>query len=224
MKVAGISGSPRGKNSSTLRLVEAALEGARQAGAAVEIVDIAKLRINDCKDCGICHRKGRCEQDDDYCYVLDRIAGSDGIVLGSPAYFDSVTARMKTLMDRMSDVIHCQQLRGKYGFSVCTTGSSGEDRVINYMNDFLITCGACVTGGAGAAIGRDPHAIDRAAEMAHTMGTDLVAAIREKRAYPDQADRHRVVMKWLGERIVANKKSWAHDYFYWAQQGWIQSY
>ncbi|MGA9139561.1 MAG: flavodoxin family protein [Methanocella sp.] len=219
MKVTGIAGSPRGKNSSTLRLMESALAGASQAGAAVEIIDITKLRINYCRGCGTCYSKGVCMQDDDYSYVLDKIAGSDGIVLGSPAYFDSVTAQMKTLMDRMSDVIHCQQLSGKYGFAVCTTGSSGESRVIDYMSDFLVMCGAFATGGVGAAIGSDSRSLDRAADSAHAMGKDLVAAIREKRTYPEQEDRQRKVRKWLREKILANKDSWAHDYFYWTQQG-----
>ncbi len=221
MKVIGIAGSPRGKNSSTLRLMEAVLGGAGQAGAEAEIVDITKLRINYCKGCGTCYSKGRCGQDDDFGYVLDKIAGSDGIVLGSPAYFDSVTAQMKTLMDRMSDVIHCRQLIGKYGFSVCTTGSSGEDLVINYMNDFLIMCGAFVTGGVGAAVSTDPRPMDKAAKAARAMGKDLAAAIREKRAYPEQEASQREIRIHLGERIRANKECWAYDYLYWAQRGWL---
>ncbi|OPY28925.1 MAG: Iron-sulfur flavoprotein [Methanocella sp. PtaU1.Bin125] len=207
----------------TLRLVETALEGARQAGAEVEVVDLASLRIHDCKGCGACYKTGRCPQDDDFGYVMGRIAAADGVVLGSPAYFDSVTPRMMTLMDRMSDAIHCQRLRGRYGCSVCPAGTGGEGRVVGYMNGFLVACGASVTGGTGAALGSDPGAIDRAAEAAHAMGMDLAAAIREKRVYPDQADRHRAIMKWLRCRIVANKEPWAHDYFYWAQQGWLLS-
>lgn len=207
----------------TLRLVETALDGAGQAGAETEVVDLARFRINECKGCGACYKTGRCPQDDDFGYVMDRIASADGVVLGSPAYFDSVTPRMITLMDRMSDAIHCQLLRGRYGCSVCTTGSGGESRVIGYMNDFLIACGASVTGGTGVAVGSDPGAIDRAAEAAHTMGRDLAAAIREKRACSDQAGRHRVIVNWLRRRVVANKELWAHDYFYWAQQGWLLS-
>ena len=176
-------------------------------GLSVEIVDITKLRINYCKGCGTCYGKGRCGQDDDFCYVMDRIAGSDGIVLGSPAYFDSVTAQMKTLMDRMSDVIHCQQLRGKYGCSVCTTGSSGEGLVISYMNDFLIMCGAFVTGGTGAAIGNDTHSLDCATVAAHAMGKDLVAAIQEKRTYADQADRQQENRKRLRGRISGEQRA-----------------
>jgi len=45
MKIVGISSSPRGQNSNTLKLLDAALEGAKEAGAEVESIDVAKLKI-----------------------------------------------------------------------------------------------------------------------------------------------------------------------------------
>jgi multimeric flavodoxin WrbA len=221
MKVTGIIGSPRGKNSSTLRLMEAAIEGASQAGAETEIIDITKLRINFCKGCGACYNHGKCEQDDDFSYVMDKMLKADGIVLGSPSYMDSVTGQMKTLMDRMSDAIHCHQFSGKYGMSVCTTGSSGAELVVNYMNTFLINCGATVIGGATAAVGQKPGSINEAMETAYLMGKDLVAAIREQRTYPEQEAIHKKYREMFGESIKANKEKWAHDYLHWVQRGWV---
>jgi multimeric flavodoxin WrbA len=49
MKIIGIQSSPKGKNSVTLMLLNAAMEGAKEAGAEVEMIDITKLRINYCK-------------------------------------------------------------------------------------------------------------------------------------------------------------------------------
>ena len=42
MKIVGISSSPRGQNSNTLKLLDAALDGAVKAGAEIESIDIAK--------------------------------------------------------------------------------------------------------------------------------------------------------------------------------------
>ncbi|MCD1295389.1 iron-sulfur protein [Methanocella sp. CWC-04] len=221
MKVIGIIASPRGKNSSTLRLLEAAIEGAYQAGAEVEIVDITKFRINYCKGCGSCYSKGECSQEDDFSYVMDKILDSDGIIFGSPNYIDSVTAQMKTLMDRMSDAKHCQLLDGKYGLTISTTGGGGEEMVIRYMNDFLIGCGATVIGGVGAAVGRDPPSINAAMEKAFMMGKDLVSAFSEKRVYPEQEVIHRIFRENFGPTIRVNKEKWAHDYLHWVQKGWV---
>ena len=221
MKVTGIIGSPRGKNSSTLRLMEAAIEGASQAGADTEILDITKLRIGYCKGCGTCYNKGKCDQDDDFSYVIEKMLKADAIILGSPSYIDSVTGQMKTLMDRMSDAIHCQQFSGKYSMSVSTTGSSGVDLVVNYMNTFMINCGATVIGGAGAAIGQKPGSINDAMEKAYLLGKDLVAAAKEHRTYPDQEFVHKRYREMFGESIRANKEKWAHDYLHWVQRGWV---
>jgi multimeric flavodoxin WrbA len=221
MKVTGIIGSPRGKNSSTRRLLDTAIEGVAQSGSDVEVIDITKFRINYCNGCGNCYNKGKCGQDDDLNYIVDKLLASDGMILGSPNYIDSVTAQMKTLMDRLSDAKHCQLFSGKYGFSVSTTGGSGEQLVIRYMNDFLVGCGAYVIGGVGAAVGRDPPSINNAMESSFEMGKDLVSAIKEKRAYPEQEIIHKMFKDNFAPTIRINKEKWAHDYMYWVQKGWI---
>jgi len=54
MKIVGIQSSPRGKNSNTLKLLNAALDGAAEDGAEVEIIDVAKLKIQYCNACNSC--------------------------------------------------------------------------------------------------------------------------------------------------------------------------
>ena len=58
MKIIGLVASPRGEKSSTRKLVAAALEGAASAGASTRIVDMSRLKIGQCKDCGDCFRTG----------------------------------------------------------------------------------------------------------------------------------------------------------------------
>src|SRR5659263_332489 len=48
MKILGINSSPRGKNSRTLKLVNAVLDGAKERGAETELVDIGALDIQYC--------------------------------------------------------------------------------------------------------------------------------------------------------------------------------
>jgi multimeric flavodoxin WrbA len=43
IKIVGIQSSPRGKHNNTLKLLNAALYGASEAGADVESIDIAKM-------------------------------------------------------------------------------------------------------------------------------------------------------------------------------------
>jgi multimeric flavodoxin WrbA len=221
MKILGINSSPRGKNSRTLKLVEAVLDGARQKGAETELVDICKLDIRYCLGCQVCYATGKCIQEDDLSDLWDKILSSDGVVIGSPVYINGVTAQLKTMIDRLADAIHCQMLLGKYGCAVTTAGGSGDKEVLNYMKYFLNQLGVLTVGDVGAVIGRNPSALDAAIGDAVVMGQTLAAAIQKQRHYPNQ---ERVLVErreYFRQLVEANKEAWAHQYDYWMEKGWM---
>jgi multimeric flavodoxin WrbA len=222
MKVLGINASPKGKESQTLRLVVAALDGAEVEGAETELLDICDYNLEFCTACGTCYAKGECIHPDDYEEIFGKILDCDGIVLGSPNYIDSVTAQMKVLFDRMADAIHCQRLSGKYGCSVCTAGGSNEMEVVGYMNRVLTMLGAQVVGGVGVAFRGNPDAILPAEKKAYEMGKVLAEAIRAKRSYPDQEAVLRARRDYFCQLIQVNRERWAHEYDWWVQAGVIK--
>src|SRR5512136_689590 len=158
MKILGINASPRGSKSQTLRLVKAVLDGAKSAGADVELVDVCQLDIEYCNACQVCFKTGACNKKDDFQDLYEKILSSDGMVWGSPNYFRSVTAQMKTLIDRMADAIHCQLFTGKYCCNVATAGH-GHEEVTDYLNAIMINFGAFVVGSSGASMSEGPQAI-----------------------------------------------------------------
>jgi len=219
IKIIGINSSPRGKDSQTLQLVENVLKGAELAGATIELVDVCKLDIKYCIACGVCYQNGKCIYDDDFEALFTKLLESDGIVLGSPVYIYQVTAQLKTLMDRMSDAIHCQKLAGKYGCSVSTAGGSGLDEVNGFMNNFLGTCGALTIGSVGAIAGHDPKAMVSASKDAFDMGIDLVSAIKEGRSYPEQEEALAQRSAFFGGLVMINKDIWVQEYNYLKEKG-----
>ncbi len=221
MRVIGLAASPRGAKSTTRRLVAAAMEGAAGAGASTSIIDVSRLRIGQCKDCGNCYRHGACWQDDDFSYVLDSLLKSDGIVLGSPAYASGVTPEMGALAGRMSEARHCLLLEGKYGFAISVSRDGGEGLAITEMNGFLSECGVSVVGGTGASLQRR-GSMERGLERARKLGEDLAAAIREKRHYEAQEGARTEFLKEFGAHVRANRERWAYDHAYWVKKGWIQ--
>src|SRR5512136_637259 len=212
MKVLGINGSPRGKESQTLRLVVAALDGAEVEGAETELIDICDYDLEFCTACGTCYAKGECIHPDDYEEIFGKILDADGIVLGSPNYIDSITAQLKVLFDRMADAIHCQMLSGKYGCSVCTAGGSNEMEVVGYMNRVLANLGAQIVGGVGVACRGDPDRILPAIEQARKLGKELADAIRTQKVYPQQAAIHKARREYFCRLVEANKDRWRHEY------------
>lgn len=99
MFVLGLQGSPR-KKGNTASLLAAFLEEAGNLGARTRQLDVAKLNINPCQECGTCERKGFCPLDDDMQEVYRLLWKADFIVMATPIFFYGPTAQLKALIDR----------------------------------------------------------------------------------------------------------------------------
>ena len=95
MKVIGINGSPR-KKWNTATLVQDALDGAAEAGAETELFNLYDLDFRGCTSCFACKRIGLeehgCAMRDGLTPVLDAIDGANALVVGSPIYFNGLSA------------------------------------------------------------------------------------------------------------------------------------
>ena len=93
MNVLGLSASPRRDGNSFL-LVEAAVEGAREAGHSAELVhvdDHVRHLLRDCRRCR--DENGRCTIEDGFESLLrERVVPADAIVFGTPLYWYGVSA------------------------------------------------------------------------------------------------------------------------------------
>ena len=103
-KIIAVNGSPRsGWNTGTL--VRDAAEGAREAGAEIEVIDLYKLgKYSGCISCFGCKREknlGRCVCRDELLPVLDNIREADGLILGTPVYLGEATAGFRALYERL---------------------------------------------------------------------------------------------------------------------------
>jgi multimeric flavodoxin WrbA len=99
MKVLGILGSPRVGGNSDI-LLSQALAGAKEAGAEVEKIILDRKKISGCKDCKKCNNTGLCVIKDDMPEIQKKILEADAIIHSVPVYFFSMTAQMKTYLDR----------------------------------------------------------------------------------------------------------------------------
>lgn len=99
MLILGIHGSPR-KGGNTELMLDAFLEGAREAGAATERLLVRKLRMNGCIACGACDATGECVQKDGMADVYPLLDRAAGIVVAAPVFFYGVPGQLKLLIDR----------------------------------------------------------------------------------------------------------------------------
>ncbi|HTX43950.1 MAG TPA: flavodoxin family protein [Methanocella sp.] len=217
MKVFGLAGSPRAWSSVTLKLVEAVVRGAAAEGADIEVVEAAHLNIKRCRGCGECFGTGRCGQDDDLAFLLERMALADGIIVGSPAHAGGVAAPVETIMERMADTAHCRRFEGKYGVSVSVSRNGDERFALGHIDRFMDDCGVAVVGRLGASPGDRYDAL----AGAEALGRELAGAIREKRQYPEHEGSKALFLRNFRETIVAHRETWAHDYRFWLEKGWV---
>ncbi|MDI6841911.1 flavodoxin family protein [Methanothermobacter wolfeii] len=147
VKVVGICGSPR-KNGNTEILLREALRAAEDCGAETELIRLAGLDINPCRACDSCKKTGECAIDDDLNDVIERAASADGIIIGSPVYFGSVTAQTKMFMDRTRPLRSGFRLSDKVGGAVTVGGSrnGGQETACNDIHNFFLIHEAVVVG------------------------------------------------------------------------------
>ena len=98
-KVLIISSSPRRGGNSDL-LADEFMRGVQDCGHNAEKIFLKDKKVNYCSGCGVCYDTKKCVQNDDAAEILEKIATSDVIVLATPVYFYTMSAQLKTLIDR----------------------------------------------------------------------------------------------------------------------------
>jgi multimeric flavodoxin WrbA len=105
MLILGFLGSPK-VNGHCSKLLNKALEGAESKGATTKRFDLVKLNIKYCMGCNTCYRNnpelivGKCPIKDDVASILEEYVKADGYIFASPVYDATVTALLKTFLER----------------------------------------------------------------------------------------------------------------------------
>ena len=184
MKVLGIICSSR-KGGNTEILVKEALDGAKETGANVELLKISEMKITPCDGCTTCHQSGECRIKDDMQKVYKKILAADGIILGSPVYFWTISGQAKTLMDRTYALRYPHhKLENKVGGAIVVAGRRGCMSALSVINNFFLGHDMLVAGlgiaGYGTEKGevrKDEHAMKSARSLGKQV-TQLIKAIQ----------------------------------------------
>ena len=136
MKVIAVQASPN-IDGLTSSLAKAALDGAKAAGAEVELVHLNQLDVGSCKVCGDgwgrCRQEGFCVQNDQFQTLRDQINAADALVFCTPVYFHDVSESARNFLDRWR---RCEWpheetsvLKNKSVIGVAAAGGSGGGAV-----------------------------------------------------------------------------------------------
>lgn len=131
MKIIGISGSPRNKN--TNYMLRTVLEATR---CDYELINLKDENIKSCAGCGGCYHSHKCIVKDDMQELYDKLSKADAIVLGSPTYFANVTSLMKNFFDRCLPLYLSEKLKDKE-VALVAVGNFRKGEV-GYLDNFDI--------------------------------------------------------------------------------------
>lgn len=197
MNILGISGSPTG-GSSTDILVNTILEGATANHVKTRFVRLNEKNILPCQSCGKSPEPDYCFFHDDMDELYGLMEKSEGIVLGSPIYFDSVSAQTKLFIDRTNclrpidfsiedeTVFKKPLFKGKRGGIVIVGGEQGSfDTTLRTARGFFLWAGMDIVFelkyiAPGLRAGEARHD-DATLKKARQCGKELLAAIQSKK-------------------------------------------
>lgn len=193
--IVGIVGSPT-KGGNTEILVRKALSAARDVGKTeTKLILLSKAKI-----APFTGRGSISVIQDDMQAIIREIERADGIILGSPVYYGSVSAQLKTFMERTLPL--WKKLTDKVGAGIVAgdVHFGGHELALNEIRNFFLnhglivvsgepplweTCGAGLNPGdvrkdkwgmeAASAAGR------RVAEIAMILKVDSTRTVTEKR-------------------------------------------
>lgn len=103
MKVIGINGSSKKKNSTTGFALARALKQIEEQGIETVQIDLADYKFSGCTDCDGCRKKITCTLNDDFTNkILPILNDKDvkGFLFASPVYMGGMSAQLKSLFDR----------------------------------------------------------------------------------------------------------------------------
>jgi len=128
--VIAVSGSPRRGGNTDLLLAEVL------AVCGGELVRICDLDVAPCTSCWCCLQQERCVLNDDMTALTARLLSARAILLGTPVYFNNVSAQLKAFMDRTWALRG--KLSDKIGAAVVVGRGYGSEGALTAINSFFL--------------------------------------------------------------------------------------
>jgi len=166
MNILYISGSPR-KRSNTDYLLKTILE--KTGGELLKLTDHS---IEPCRSCWACLKVGSCAIDDDMSSaVIPSLLAADALVIGTPVYFNNVTAQLKSFIDRTWSIRG--KLKDKIGAAVVVGRRYGAEGAIAAVHAFFLKHemivagrGICGVGFRSDDVKHDAESLEAATKLA----------------------------------------------------------
>ena len=164
------------EDGNTYKLADAFIKGLQEGGHNVKKVFLGNKEINGCRGCDACQNNNICVIRDDMQDIYPMFEKCDTVVLASPLYFWTISARTKAFIERLYATSVNDEFPHKDTILLMTAGDDNfwtfEQPISHYR--FLTKAigwtdkGICVAGGCESKQGKryiDNANLDKAYEM-----------------------------------------------------------
>lgn len=148
--IVAINGSPN-REGNTSYLIQQAIDECSKMGAQVESFHCQSLLKGlSTPFCIACSSpcSGKCYKDTELSHALNVISKADGIIVGSPVYFGTVSGQLKAFWDKTRSLRTNKSLLNVVGGAI-TSGASrfgGQENTINSIHDIFLVQGMIIVG------------------------------------------------------------------------------
>jgi len=99
VKIIAILGSPL-LQGNTAKLLDRAIQGAKDAGAEVEKIEVTNLNIRACREILYCKVHETCAMKDDMIGIYEKFRDVDGVIVATPVMTMGIPGMLKSFIDR----------------------------------------------------------------------------------------------------------------------------
>lgn len=135
MKVIGFSSGSVGREGNIDRLVKAILE---KSGHEIEFVKLTDLTYSGCKGCvQLCAKPQVCKLEDEAQPYYEKIKQADAVVIGTPVYFNTMTATVWAFIERFFGYRHVDVAIAGKPFVLVVGGALMLDSAVEQLHKVL---------------------------------------------------------------------------------------
>lgn len=193
MKVVAFNGSPRA-GGNTEMMIKTLFDLLKTRGIECELVSIGGGALRGCTACLQCRKNldRRCVlEGDDVNLWIEKMIEADGIIIGSPTYFASLTPETKALIDRAGYVCrgNGNLLKRKVGAAVVTARRAGFLNVFQAINNFYLINEMVIPGSTywNLSVAKAPgdfHKDDEGIETMRNLGENMAWLLERVESAP----------------------------------------
>lgn len=195
--IVGINGSPN-HDGNTVFLLKEALAAAHKSGAKTELLHVAEiLQGVEPPFCEICSSPcdGVCGEGNKLGEASDLLRGVDGIIIGSPVYFGTLSGQLKAFWDKTRVLRREKALLNVVGGAIAVGGArfGGQETTLKAIHDMMLVQGMIIVGDGcqdfdcghqGACAQRPAEKDENGRRRAHILGQhvfEVAGATKELR-------------------------------------------